>query len=474
MTNSARYHARLGAVQYLYALAASQNSDQSSSEHILVDSKVLLEGDLVHFRKLLVEIPENFTRIDRILESALDRRIERVDQVELAILRLGVFEMVLLAQVPKKVVLNECIELAKELGDKNSYKFVNGVLDKISKNISTFRNSTVADSKNDSTKSSGQQDEFALIDRYFKKHIPDLSNVVAGIGDDAAVVQVASGKYLVVSTDSLVADVHFSSDANPDDIGYKALAVTISDLAAMGAVASYATLNLSIPKRNDNWLKKFSEGFFELASEYNISLIGGDTVCGPLSISVTAFGVVEEEGWTSRAGAVPGDNIFVTGTLGDAALALYGQRVDLSLSKEQDVYLQQRLNRPVPRIQAGRVLGTIASSMIDLSDGLLADLSHILQASNVGADIEIERIPISSAYRQVVSSVGYEFAISYGDDYELCFTAPENSNVNWKNQPEIGSLPITCIGKIRENEGLILIDGSGNRIEPSRLGYSHF
>ena len=465
MASSARYYARLGAVQYLYAWEANSGSVMRSDEQVLVDSSVIANGDLLYFRRLVTSIPKSIQQTDKLIQDATNRRIDQIDRVELAILRVGVFELFFVPDVPRRVVLNECIELAKELGDTNSFKFINGVLDKLQPGRSDPDKKL---QKRNRTKQSGK--EFELINRHFRRDYPDRSDVLVGIGDDAAVIDPSPGQSLVISTDSMVVDTHFFRDAEPADVGYRALATAISDLAATGAEPLYATLNLCIPENDENWLKPFSDGLFELAAHYKIALIGGDTVRGPLNVGITVYGVVDKDKWVSRSGAKPGDSIYITGTLGDAALGVRSKTGGLDAGREALQYFQQRLNRPVPRIEAGRAVREIATAMIDLSDGLLADLGHVLEASGVGARVELEKIPLSGFYRSLLSEVGYDPAIVGGDDYELCFTTSMEVDADLMKM----DVPATQIGEILEGPGLEVIEPSGRLYSPSSTGYSHF
>ena len=465
MASSARYYARLGAVQYLYAWEANSRSVNRSDEQVLLDAHVIENGDLLYFRRLITAIPKSIEKTDKLIQDATNRRIDQIDRVELAILRVGVFELFFVPDVPRKVVLNECIELAKELGDTNSFKFINGVLDKLHPDRSDSHKKS---QKHNRTKMPGK--EFELINRHFRRDYPDRSDVLVGIGDDAAVVEPPPGQSLVVSTDTMLVDTHFFRNAEPADVGYRALATAISDLAATGAEPLYATLNLCIPENDENWLKQFSDGLFELATQYKIALIGGDTVRGPLNVGVTAYGVVEKDKRVLRSGAKPGDSLYITGTLGDAALGVRSKTGGLDAGREALQYFQQRLNRPVPRIEAGRAVREIATAMIDLSDGLLADLGHILEASGVGARVELEKIPLSHFYESVLSEVGYDPAIAGGDDYELCFTTSAEVDADLTKM----NVPVTRIGEILTDSGLEVVEPSGRLYSPSYIGYSHF
>ena len=229
--------------------------------------------------------------------------------------------------------------------------------------------------------------EFELIEQVFKKHCIETPDVICGIGDDAAVIKVPPEMELVLSMDTLVAGVHFSSDTKPQDLGYKALAVNLSDIAAMGAEPRWVILSMTLPDADQSWLEKFMAGFAELANKHAVNLVGGDLSRGPLSITIAIHGLVPEGKTIKRSGAKTGDLIYVTGTLGDAGLALKVLNEGLSIAKDHQTYIFDRLHRPSSRITTGLALREIASSAIDISDGLVADLGHILVASKVGATL---------------------------------------------------------------------------------------
>lgn len=468
MTVSARHYARLGAVQFLYAWNFQKQSLNGTEDQVLIDSDVLLHGDMKYLQKLLKSIPPRIPEIDAAVSEVIDRKIETIDPVELSILRLGVYELLAEPDIPKKVIANECIELSKEFGNPGSYKFINGTLDKLAFGSSSPLHSSRENGRN------SVRGEFELIEKYFSRSGSKSENVIQGVGDDSAVVRVATDKQLVISTDTLVEHVHFSSETAPNDIGYKSLAVSLSDLAAMGAQPEFATLNLSIPKVDDRWLKHFSNGFYEIADQFNVALIGGDTVNGPLGITVTVLGSVDEGECVLRSGAQPGDGIYVTGTLGDAALGLLLANGSLDVSEKDAQYLRQRLNRPSPRVDMALSLRKHATSAIDISDGLVADLTHIIEQSGVGAEIELECVPLSNAYRQVLEPVGWDHALSGGDDYELCVTVPEISEAQMANLKWIDGVKLTRVGTITEQSGLVIKNSKQENYLPKQSGYSHF
>ena len=317
----------------------------------------------------------------------------------------------------------------------------------------------------------GAHNEFELIAHYFARHHHHRRDVLLGIGDDAAICQPPHNTDLVIAVDTLVAGVHFPLDTPPEDIGYKALAVNLSDMAAMGASPAWMTLALTCPDADSKWLSAFSHGLFELAEQFGVALIGGDTTRGPLTISIHVTGFVPSGQAIQRTNAQPGDNIYVTGTLGDAGVGLKVDQGDLILPEPDNQYVQQRLNRPTPRIATGLALRQIANSAIDISDGLLADLNHVLTASNVGACINVSKLPLSTALQQQLpSQEAWRFALTAGDDYELCFTAPTAVQLPTLSLPD----SITHIGVIESQPGLRCLDPNGRAFETHQPGYLHF
>lgn len=308
--------------------------------------------------------------------------------------------------------------------------------------------------------------EFDLIER-IRARAGTRGDVILGIGDDAAVLRVPAGKQLVVTTDTLNAGVHFPQETAAADVGWKSLAVNLSDLAAMGAQPAWCTLSLSLPQAERTWLDAFLDGFFALADHHGVALVGGDTTRGPLSVCVTVHGFVDEGRALLRDGARPCDDLWVTGTLGDAAGALAqwrgGQRVDSDL--------RLRLDRPTPRIAAGLALAGIASSCIDVSDGLLADLGHLCRQSAVGAEVDIAELPASRALRAAFDDEARRALQAVGgDDYELCFTAPPDARARIAD-----ALPAVRIGRIVVGSGVraMLVDGV-EWAPPGSRGYTHF
>jgi thiamine-monophosphate kinase len=312
--------------------------------------------------------------------------------------------------------------------------------------------------------------EFNLIARV-RGRAGTRDDVILGIGDDAALLRVPPGKLLAIATDTLNVDVHFPADTAAADVGWKALAVNLSDLAAMGAQPAWCTLSLSLPHADEAWVDGFLDGFLALANQHDVALVGGDTTRGPLSICVTVHGLADQDDVLRRDAARVGDDIWVTGTLGDAAAAL----VQLRAGGAADAALRARLDRPTPRIDMARGLCGIAHAGIDLSDGLLADLGHVCTASNVGAMVELEALPASpmlaarfnAEARQVLQASG-------GDDYELCFTAEPTQRDAIARLAREHDIAITRVGRIVAGSGVICMDADGQPWHAPRSGYVHF
>jgi thiamine-monophosphate kinase len=294
---------------------------------------------------------------------------------------------------------------------------------------------------------------------------------VLGIGDDAALLDVPAGQQLVACTDTLVAGVHFPSVTTPEDIGWKALAVNLSDLAAMGAEPAWALLALTLPDGDATFVRRFAEGFAGLARMHGLALVGGDTTQGPLAATVTALGLVPRARALTRGGARTGDAVFVTGTLGDAAGALRLLRD----SGKNEVALRAKLDRPQPRIAAGLALRGIASACIDVSDGLLADLGHVCAASQVGAEIQADALPVSPELEASFDArTCRDLALAGGDDYELCFTAPPAREAEIVETLAHARCGATRVGRVVAGSGVRVLDARASEIEVARTGWEHF
>ena len=314
--------------------------------------------------------------------------------------------------------------------------------------------------------------EFDLIAR-IRARVAARDDVILGIGDDAAIVAPPPHRHLVVAMDTLNAGVHFPAETAAADIGWKALAVNLSDLAAMGATPAWCTLSLSLPQSDAAWIDAFLDGFLSLAARHEVALIGGDTTRGPLSVCVTAHGLLESRGALRRDAARIGDDVWVTGTLGDAAAALRQWRAGDAV----DAALRARLDRPTPRIAAGRALTGIAHACIDVSDGLLADLGHVCAMSRVGATIDIDALPASEALRAACDRDTLRaLQAAGGDDYELCFTAPKTARLDVQAAMDACDVAATRIGRIVAADAarIVVTDAAGAAWTPSGRGYDHF
>ncbi|MFZ1643828.1 MAG: thiamine-phosphate kinase [Candidatus Contendobacter sp.] len=318
--------------------------------------------------------------------------------------------------------------------------------------------------------------EFSLIDRYFAAHGPRRPDVALGIGDDCALLIPPAGQYLVVTLDTLVAEVHFFAATDPEGLGHKVLAVNLSDLAAMGATPAWATLALTLPKADEDWLGRFCRGLFALADRYGVQLVGGDTTHGPtMVITLQAHGFAPPGLALRRDGAKPGDGIYVTGTPGDAGLALAAAFGKVAIASEYSIYVQQRLERPEPRVTQGLALRGIASAAIDISDGLAQDLGHILERGGIGARLDIERLPLSLALTASLDrDTAIVTALASGDDYELCFTVPPDRVARLEAAAANWDCHCTRIGVIETEPGLRLVRADGAAFHLERLGYDHF
>lgn len=323
--------------------------------------------------------------------------------------------------------------------------------------------------------------EFQLIQQFFQREQAEhpSAGVVLGIGDDCALLQIPPGKLLAVSVDTLVADVHFPADAAPELIAERALRTNLSDLAAMGADPLWFTLALTLPQADEDWLRAFSRGLFNCAREYGIALVGGDTTSGPLAITIQVMGACQPQHSLRRDGANVGDFVLVTNCVGDGAAALASIQQQYSFTDEHSAYLHDRFYRPVPRLQESQLIRDLASSALDISDGLAADLQHICNASDVGAVIYVEDLPLSPAVQSLLEQSSadqqqiYQWALSGGDDYELCFTlAPEK-------MPELamliaqGKFNATVVGEITVGNA-VNCELNGELFALPKRGYQHF
>jgi len=322
--------------------------------------------------------------------------------------------------------------------------------------------------------------EFDIIGKYFnnsdRAELLD-EDIVLDNGDDCAIVSVPSASQLAITVDTLISGVHFPADTPPEDIAFKSLMVNLSDLSSMGARPRWITLAISLPEIDHDWLRAFSAQLNLLLQESGIRLIGGDTTRGHLSITIQAMGLVAKDRFMRRDVAVPGDSVFVTGMIGDAAIGL--KTLQRSIEDAQLSACVDRLNRPVPNIRFAEELSAISRCAIDISDGLLADLGHILEASNCGATIEIDRLPVSAAARYYFETYNkgetdWSLLLAGGDDYELCFTVSPNDETRLLALAERHGVMLSRIGDITKQKGVRCVDAKGDEMFLDKAGFDHF
>jgi thiamine-monophosphate kinase len=317
--------------------------------------------------------------------------------------------------------------------------------------------------------------EFELIRRFFTYRAP---GAVLGVGDDAALVRARPGMEIAISTDMLVAGRHFFADMDPVRLGHKALAVNLSDMAAMGATPRWVTLSLALPRAEGDWLAGFARGFMRLARKHAVDLIGGDTTRGPLNICVQIMGEVPAGQALRRDGAREADEVWVSGTLGDAALAVAASKGRVRLDATTHARIARRLDQPTARVALGVALRRIANSAIDISDGLIADLGHICERSRLAAQVDLERLPLSAAMRRFPDGAARRAALlAGGDDYELCFTAPGRNAGAVEQAAHSAGVRVTRIGHVlarKRASALVTVLHRGVPLRIARVGYEHF
>ncbi|XQW85926.1 thiamine-phosphate kinase [Thalassotalea piscium] len=316
--------------------------------------------------------------------------------------------------------------------------------------------------------------EFELIKNYFTEQAVKRKDVLLGIGDDCAIVIPSEKQNIAITTDTLVAGVHFPLDTPPRAIGHKAVAVNLSDLAAIGAEPSWISVAITLPEIEELWVSEFCAGLFDLCEYYNVHVIGGDTTQGPLSITITAQGLIPVGQEMLRTGARSGDWLYVTGQLGDAALALSHIQKNIVLKDSVFAQVKEKLDYPTPRVLAGQALRNYASSAIDLSDGLIADLTHMCRSSSIGANIVLENLPLSDALVEALGEEkAIEMALSGGDDYELLFAVSEDKKVGMETALANTGVKFTCIGQLNPSEKVTTTLNSKPTIINVK-GFEHF
>ncbi|MBL4647844.1 MAG: thiamine-phosphate kinase [Gammaproteobacteria bacterium] len=316
--------------------------------------------------------------------------------------------------------------------------------------------------------------EFSIIQQYFQQP-PRSDNVLLGSGDDCALLHIPQHQQLAVSMDTLVSGVHFPTTTSPADIAYKAVAINVSDLAAMGAKPAWLTMSLTLPLIDHSWLQAFSTSLMAALEQFNLQLIGGDLSQGPLSITAQAHGLLANNTSLLRSAAQVDDRIYVTGTLGDAGLGLACSEKKISLTVDDEQFVLQRLHRPTPRVETGLAIVNFAHAAIDISDGFIQDLQHILTASQIGATIFIEDIPLSAPLiRHTNQQQAWQYALTAGDDYELCFTVPPTKQSTLENILSQLNCPYTCIGHITQQQRLQILHKDGSPYKNNLKGFEHF
>jgi len=316
--------------------------------------------------------------------------------------------------------------------------------------------------------------EFELIQQYFTERQSPVDYIPLGVGDDCALLTPRNGMQMAISTDMLVAGRHFFAGADPAMLGHKALAVNLSDLAAMGAEPRAFTLALALPEAQEHWLSQFSSGLFDLASQHHCQLIGGDTTKGPLNICITVFGEIPAGQALRRDSAMAGDDIWVSGTLGDAKLALAALLDQVQLPEADLTRAVGRLHQPVPRVRLGLELRSLAHAAIDISDGLVGDLGHILNKSGLGATLWCETLPIGAVLESQNKSIQFEYALAGGDDYELCFTAARVNRSAVLAAAERSEITVTRVGFMESKPGLRFVDAQNSPLQFSLQSFDHF
>lgn len=316
--------------------------------------------------------------------------------------------------------------------------------------------------------------EFDLIAQYFTRPVRRHDRVALGVGDDCALLAPSAGMQLAISTDMLVEGRHFFPDTDPAMLGHKCLAVNLSDLAAMGATPIAFTLALSLPDARPEWLAPFSAGMLALADQHGCELIGGDTTKGPRNICITVFGEIPAGQALRRDAAQPGDDIWISGTLGEARLALAGYRNELKLNSAALEAAGNRMHAPTPRVALGMALRGIAHAAIDVSDGLTGDLGHILERSGLGATLDADALPVGPILSQQANEIRRRFALAGGDDYELCFTAPPSRRDAILAAGQAASTAVTRVGTIDAAPGLRLVDTDGAALDLQLTSFDHF
>jgi len=471
-----RFHARSKARRLAMQAAYQWQATGQDIDEIIQQFK---EGssyrwvDPIYFKQLLQASTSE--SLDAKLEECMARSMAQIDTIERFILRNAAYEIVYVTDVNPVVAINEAVKIAKKFCGSGSFRFVNAVLDCFAKKYAHKHSSEEGNLRVVAAPKAALS-EAQLIAQYFaqpQSHGDRDANIEIGIGDDAAVIRVPF-EHLATTTDTLVEGVHFKHGCDAGDLGHKALAVNLSDLAAMGAQPHWALLALTLPQVDRGWLEAFSDGFFALAKRHRVSLIGGDTTQGARTITVHLIGSITKAHSMRRDRALVGEGVYVSGRVGDTALAaLHSDTLKLYPQSHRECIA--RLQRPPVRVAEGLCLAPYASAAVDISDGVLKDLTRLLEASRVGAEIELSEIPMIAEIEQCCPSVAARLqALCYGEDYELLFTLRDKYVDKIKLAFDNLGTALTRIGTISESRGLRCYWHSEAIELPESIGYEHF
>lgn len=458
-----RHRARRALLQAVYQWQLNDTGfDAIESQFREGDS--LVRADVEFFKECLSGVMQDAEALDALYQDYLDRSIDQLNLVERAILRAGTYELKVKVDVPYRVVINEWVNLAKDFGAEGSFKYVNGILDHVSQDLRDAEFERPAEDAD----AADATDEFALIDAIIQElgDVTSGTGVVHGPGDDAAVLNIPASHDLVVSTDTLIADQHYPRDADPELIACRSLSVTISDLAAMGATPRYAVVALATEEPDPTWMTAFARGLARRARDLSVKIVGGNIARGPQHVAITVHGSTPKGVAITRAKAKEGDDVWVSGSLGGATLALGTE--DLAGLVPETLHPDTpawRYWMPEPRIALGEALRGVATAMIDISDGIASDLGHICKASGLGCTVEVNDLPVFDGIDAIQAAVS-------GDDYELVFCASPRNAERVQTIAETCNVPVTKIAQLQTGGGLRW-QQDGKDIDPGH-GYRHF
>ncbi len=464
---NARAWARQLALQAVYQREIT--GDSAETVIFQFESSATFEKADAEYFRLLVRASEQCSKqVEDLLSPHLSYPFVRVDPVDRSALRNAVYEILYVEELDAIVSISEAVRLSKRFGSSGGFRFVNAVLDAFAK---TREQEHAFPKKSSQRPSTFPVSETALIDKYFKQK--NSASVILGVGDDAALLKFGNQR-LVATTDTLVAGTHFLLGEAPRALGHKSLAVNLSDLAAMGAQPLWLLLTLSTSGQNEDWFADFADGFLALAREFGAELVGGDLVKGPLSVTVCALGKVSKD-FMPRSGAQAGDAIFMTGTVGGAALALREPEIMEKLLPDLRRDCSDHFHFPRPRVLEGMKISRYATAATDISDGLLLNLSHILGASKVGAVIDLEDIPFHPAWYDFLGSPEERLStLTGGEDYELLCTVPELCVEKFEKSLAKDNMQVTKIGTITNSDKIECQFAGEPCALPEKLGHDQF